>query len=184
MTQRSGMGVGEREVQEGGDICILTLIDFIVQQKLKQYWKATIPQSKKKNYCILWSKSACVLSHFSHLWLSATSWTVAHQGPRPMGFSRQEYWSGLPCPLLGNVPDPGIEPAFPPSPALTGGFFTTSTIWEAQSWSTWTQVYLTGLLTAIAIPSKDSHGRWSTSLPPLYLVEERYCVFEVLPCTL
>ena len=62
------MGVGKREVQEGGDICILILIDFIVQQKLKQYWKATIPQSKKKkNYCILWSKSACVLSHFTHL---------------------------------------------------------------------------------------------------------------------
>ena len=41
-----------------------------------------------------------------------------------MGFSRQEYWSGLPFPHPGELPDPGIEPAVPVSPALTGGFFT------------------------------------------------------------
>ena len=49
-----------------------------------------------------------------------------------MGFSRQEYWSELPCPPLGDLPDPGIEPTFLMSPALAGGFFTTNTIWEAQ----------------------------------------------------
>ena len=48
----------------------------------------------------------CVL-HF------ATSWTVAHQAPLPTEFSRQEYWSGLPFPSLGDLPDPGIEPGFP-----------------------------------------------------------------------
>ena len=58
----------------------------------------------------------------SRAWLFATPWTVAHQAPTSMGFSRQEYWSGLPFPSLGNLPDPGIEPA---SPALAGGFFTT-----------------------------------------------------------
>ena len=42
-------------------------------------------------------------------------WTVAHQAPLSMGFSRQEYWSGLPCPPPGDLPDPGIEPR---SPAL------------------------------------------------------------------
>jgi len=47
-----------------------------------------------------------------------------------MGFSRQEYWSGLPCPPLGDLPDPGIEPLSLMSPALAGGFFTTS--WEVQ----------------------------------------------------
>ena len=41
---------------------------------------------------------------------SVTIWTVAHQTPLSMGFSRQEYWSGLPCPPPGDVPDPGIEP--------------------------------------------------------------------------
>ena len=50
-----------------------------------------------------------------------------------MGFSRQEYWSGLTCPPPGDLPDPGIEPAFLTSPALAGGFFTTSATWEALS---------------------------------------------------
>ena len=43
----------------------------------------------------------------------ATLWTVAHQAPPSMGFSRQEYWSGLPFPSPGDLPDPGIKPAFP-----------------------------------------------------------------------
>ena len=45
---------------------------------------------------------------------------AAHQTPLSMGFSRQEYWSGLPCPLPGDLPDPGIEPVSPASPALAG----------------------------------------------------------------
>ena len=44
---------------------------------------------------------------------SVTPWTVAHQVPLSMRFSRQEYWSGLPCPSPGGLPDPGIEPGFP-----------------------------------------------------------------------
>ena len=52
----------------------------------------------------------CVLSHFSHVQLFATLWTVAHQVPLSMGFSRQEYWSRLLCPPPGDLPDPGIEP--------------------------------------------------------------------------
>ena len=47
-----------------------------------------------------------------------TSWTVACQAPLSMGFSRQEYWSGLPFPSPGNLPDPGIEPKSLASPAL------------------------------------------------------------------
>ena len=49
----------------------------------------------------------------SHVQLFATPWTVAHQAPPPMGFSRQEYWSGLPFPYPGDLPDPGIEPRSP-----------------------------------------------------------------------
>ena len=45
--------------------------------------------------------------------LFATPWTVAYQGPPSMGFSRQEYWSGLPFPPPGDLPDPGIEPGSP-----------------------------------------------------------------------
>ena len=58
-----------------------------------------------------------------------TPWTVARQAPLSMGFSRQEYCSGLPFPSPGNLPDSGIKPA---SLALAGGFFTTIATWEVQ----------------------------------------------------
>ena len=73
----------------------------------------------------------CVLSHFSLVQLFMTLWTVACQVPLSMGFSRQEYWNGLPFPSPGDLPDPGIESACLTSPTLTGGFFTTSATWEA-----------------------------------------------------
>ena len=53
-----------------------------------------------------------------------------------MGFSKQEYWSGLPCPLPGDLPDPGIKPEPLMTPALADEFFTTGAIWEAQTVST------------------------------------------------
>ena len=57
----------------------------------------------------------CILSHFSCVRLFATPWTVTHQAPLSMGFSRQEYWSGLPCPPPGDLPDPGIKLMSPAS---------------------------------------------------------------------
>ena len=57
---------------------------------------------------------------------------IAHQAPLSMGFSRQGYWTGLPCPPPGDFPNPGIKPASLTSPALAGNVFTTSTTWEAQ----------------------------------------------------
>ena len=75
----------------------------------------------------------CMLSHFSHVLLFVTLWTVAHQAPLSMGSSRQEYWSGLPCPPPGDIPNLGIEPMSLMSPALAGRFFTTSATWEAQN---------------------------------------------------
>ena len=54
-----------------------------------------------------------------------TPWTVAHQAPLRMGFPGQEYWSGLPFPSPGDLPNPGIEPK---SPALAGSFFTTEAL--------------------------------------------------------
>ena len=65
---------------------------------------------------------ACCL--FSHVQLFATPWIVAHQVSLFMGFSRQEYWSGLPYPPPGDLPDPGIEPVSPVSLVLAGGSFT------------------------------------------------------------
>ena len=61
----------------------------------------------------------------SHVQLFATQWTVAHQAPLSMEFSRQEYWSGLPFPTPGDLPEPGIKTASLASPALTGRFVTT-----------------------------------------------------------
>ena len=69
----------------------------------------------------------------SHVWLSVTLWTVAHQAPLSMEFSTQEYWSSLPCPPPGGRLESGIEPASHISPALAGRFFTTSNNWEALS---------------------------------------------------
>ena len=69
--------------------------------------------------------------HFSPARCLETPWTVPHQAPLSMGFSRQEYWSVLPFPLPGDVPGPGMASTSLMSPALTGRFFTTSTIWEA-----------------------------------------------------
>ena len=73
-----------------------------------------------------------LLSHFSCVWLCATLWTVAHQTPLPMVFSRWEYSSGLPCPPPVDLPYPGIEPTSLMPPVLAGRSFTTSTPWEAQ----------------------------------------------------
>ena len=61
---------------------------------------------------------------------SATPWTVAHQAPLSMGFSRQKYWSGLPILTPADLLDPGIRPMSIASPILASGFFTTSTTWE------------------------------------------------------
>ena len=69
---------------------------------------------------------------FSHVRLFVTSWTVAHQAPLSMEFSRLEYWNEFPCPPPEDLPDPGIEPTSLTSPALAGKFFITSATWKAS----------------------------------------------------
>ena len=61
------------------------------------------------------------MNSLSRVQLFVTPWTVANQAPLSMGFSRQEYWTGLLFPPPGDLPNPGMEPM---SPALAGGFFT------------------------------------------------------------
>ena len=73
----------------------------------------------------------------SHLRLFATPWTVAHQVPLSMGFSRREYWVELPPP--GYLPNPGIEPISLVSSALAGEFFTTGASWD----------YIIGIITPL-----------------------------------
>ena len=73
-----------------------------------------------------------MLSRFSRVWLFVTPWTVVCQAPLSTGFSRQGYWSGLPCPPPGDLPDPGVKPESLLSPALAGRFFTTSATWEVH----------------------------------------------------
>ena len=63
----------------------------------------------------------------SRVQLLATPWTVDRQAPLSMGFPRLEYWNGLPFPSPGDLPNQGIEPTSPVSPALAGGFFATET---------------------------------------------------------
>ena len=90
-----------------------------------------------------------VLSRFSCVWLFTTLWTIAHQAPLTMGFSRQEYWSGLLCPPPGDLHDPRLKPR---SPAPVGGFFTTSTTWEAP-------------LTAVPPGNFQKLQKWSKEFP-------------------
>ena len=74
--------------------------------------------------------------HAKLLQLCPTFWNPVDCGPPGSsvhGFSRQEYWSGLPGPTPGHLPNPGIEPASLMYPAFAGGFFTTSATWDARS---------------------------------------------------
>ena len=80
--------------------------------------------SEKTSLCV------CLLSHVSRVQLFAILCTVALLSPLSMGFPRHEYWSGQPFPSPGDLPDSGIEPMSLMSPALAGGFFTTSATQE------------------------------------------------------
>ena len=85
-------------------------------------------------YTLGWPYIGCtyMLSHLSCVRLYVTLWTVAHQAPLSMGFSRQEYWSGFPCSPPGDLPYPGVKPDSLTSPALAGRFFTTSAARETE----------------------------------------------------
>ena len=79
--------------------------------------------------------TACVrASHFSRIWLFATIWTVAHQAPLPMGCSRHECWSGLPCPPPGDLPHPGIEPGSPVATVLLPDSLQPSHLGNPRRW--------------------------------------------------
>ena len=82
-------------------------IDYIL---CSQRWRSSIQSAKTRlgADCGSDHELLLLLSHFSRVRLCATPWTVDFQAPLSMGFSRQEYWSGSPCPLEGDLPNPGI----------------------------------------------------------------------------
>ena len=85
---------------------------------------------KDGNYWVFYCCMTHVCCHFSQVQLFETLWTIACQAPLSMGFSRQEYWSGLPWPLPRDLSNPGMEPVPLCLLALTGGFFTSHATWE------------------------------------------------------
>ena len=152
---------GQRHLQPTGSLCLRAgriansnrkLSCSLRKQWLKnnflhisrRCWASWIPCRKESSiscfginsvnsYMVVLKMLLCaVLSHLSHVRLFETLWTIAHEAPLSMRFSRKEYWSGLPCPPPRDLPNPGIKPASLMSPALAGGFFTTSTTQEAQ----------------------------------------------------
>ena len=92
------------------------------------FWKKCTCEKGEESRELLWSYCiiTCMLSCFSHVQFFATLWTIAHQVLLSVGFSRQEYWSGLPCPPPRDLSDPGIKPTSFKSPELADDFFTTS----------------------------------------------------------
>ena len=99
------------------NIHVSMLFSWNIPPRLRHCWHLG---QKRGLQCL---KGLCAQS-FSHVWLFAAPWTVAHQTPLPMALSRRECWRGLPFPSPGDLPDPGIKPMSPMYPALAGRFCT------------------------------------------------------------
>ena len=97
--------------------------DFLVESKAEAC-------KRSDGLWLTGNDGACMHAKSLQSCLTVTSWTVARQVPLSMGFSRQEHWNGWPFPSPGDLTHPGIEPASLTSPALAGGFFTTSATWK------------------------------------------------------
>ena len=91
--------------------------------------------------CVCVCACVCMCTHpltyFRHVQLFVTLWTIVCQPPLFMEFLRQEFWSWLPCPSPGYLPNTGVKSVFLMSPALAGMFFTTSATWEALLMATY-----------------------------------------------
>ena len=139
-------------------------------------WWAVTPEAGS------WACGVCSHNRVSHLCVCVyvcvrlsmsnsfvTPSTVACQAPPSMGFSRQEYWRGLPLPSPGDLPNPGIEPTSPVSPALASVFFTTrATWWAAVHWVTQSQTRLKWL------SSSSSRATWE-------VLGRVFCLIYALP---
>ena len=90
-------------------------------------------------YTYIYDTCVCVLSHVWHFFCSPKDYRLPV--PLSTGFSRQEYWSGLPFPTLGDLPNPGTEPESLVPPALAGGFFTTVPLNELPFSNSYSQLW-------------------------------------------
>ena len=106
---------GPQSIGDTLKICVELISN--ISHWVTENWSIFLPCLEPN--CLRVALSARVLTHFSRVRLCATLWTVAHQPPLSMGFSRPEYWSGLPFSSPRDLPDPGVEPA---SPALVSSF--------------------------------------------------------------
>ena len=97
-------------------------------------WTSSAP--KKRGISLVTENVVEVSEVLGRVRLIGTPWTAARQAPLSMGFSRQGYGSGVPCPPPGDLLDPGIEPASLTPPALAGGFFTTGATWLLETATT------------------------------------------------
>ena len=100
------------------------------------------------------SLPVCEGKSLSRVRLFATPWTVAHQAPPSMRFSRKEYWSGLPFPSPGDLPDPGIEPR---SPALQADALTSEPPGKPRMLSCFSRVWLSVTLCTCSPPGSSVH---------------------------
>ena len=115
------MGIPEdREIKVEEILVVVSGVFPNINETLT-HWSGSSENTKQDKYQLFICVYTCMLRRFSRVWLFVTPWTVAHQAPLSMGFSRQEYWSGLLFPSPGNLPDPGIEPR---SPALEADVLT------------------------------------------------------------
>ena len=108
----------------------------------------------------------CLLSRFSRVWLFATLWTLAHEAPLSLEFSRQEYWSGLPWLPPGDLPVPGIRLESLVSPALAGKFFISSATWETSLWHTGPLIVMYRWVLGLKPMCPALQGGFSTTGPP------------------
>ena len=102
--------------------------------------------------------SVCACSDVSDYWRSHG---CSHQAPLSMEFSMQEYWSGLPFPTVGDLPNPRITPKSLVSPALAGRFFTTIANWEALS-------SRPGIKSMLVVVKAQSFNHWTAREVPIY----------------
>ena len=114
----------------------ISFIKLLIWQPLLYLRQITVCLSPS-HFCEIVSRTkvcvcVCVCTQLlSCIQLSVATWTVTHYAPLSVEFSRQEYWTRLPFPTLGDLPDLGIKPMFLGSPELSDRFFTTTATWEA-----------------------------------------------------
>ena len=116
-------------------LCIVPILVYVLPKRappgdMWQCLKTFLSETTRKVMMLLASSAQRPAWHWAHacvlsVWLFAAPWTVSLPGSSVHGISRQEYWNGLPFPSPGDLPNTGIDPASPETPALAGRFFTT-----------------------------------------------------------